>query len=59
VLGLGPVDEDELYAALDWLLERQPQIEAALTRRRAVSWLPVRILEADHGGEAMKTSTPW
>ena len=33
VLGLGPVDEDELYTALDWLLERQPQIEAALARR--------------------------
>src|SRR6266513_1832905 len=26
VLGLGEVDEDELYMALDWLLERQPQI---------------------------------
>jgi hypothetical protein len=24
VLALGEVDEDELYAALDWLLERQP-----------------------------------
>ena len=33
VLGLGPVDEDELYTALDWLLERQPQVEAALARR--------------------------
>src|SRR5258708_2457732 len=33
VLGLAAVDEDELYAALDWLLERQPQIEAALARR--------------------------
>src|SRR5215469_10148285 len=33
VLGLGPVDEDELYTALDWLLERQPQSEAALARR--------------------------
>src|SRR6202521_5009818 len=33
VLGLGEVDEDELYAALDWLLERQPQIEAALAKR--------------------------
>jgi transposase len=33
VLGLGEVDEDELYTALDWLLERQPQIEAALARR--------------------------
>jgi transposase len=30
---LGPVDEDELYTALDWLLERQPQVEAALARR--------------------------
>ena len=33
VLGLGAVDEDELYTALDWLLERQPQIETALARR--------------------------
>jgi transposase len=33
VLGLGEVDEDELYTALDWLIERQPQIEAALARR--------------------------
>ena len=24
VLGLGEVDEDELYTALDWLLARQP-----------------------------------
>ena len=33
VLGLQAVDEDELYTALDWLLERQPQIETALARR--------------------------
>jgi hypothetical protein len=33
VLGLGNVDEDELYTALDWLLERQPQIETALAKR--------------------------
>jgi transposase len=33
LLGLGEVDEDELYAALDWLLERQPAIEATLARR--------------------------
>jgi hypothetical protein len=32
-LGLGAVDDDELYAALDWLLERQPAIETALARR--------------------------
>jgi transposase len=33
VLGLGAVDDDELDAALDWLLERQPAIEASLARR--------------------------
>jgi len=33
VLGLGEVDDAELYAALDWLLERQAAIETALARR--------------------------
>jgi hypothetical protein len=33
VLGLGEVDENELYAALDWLYERQPAIETALAKR--------------------------
>jgi Transposase DDE domain len=33
VLGLGEVDEDELYTALDWLQERQAAIEAALAKR--------------------------
>jgi transposase len=32
-LGLGEVDEDELYAALDWLNERQGAIESALAKR--------------------------
>jgi transposase len=32
-LGLGEVDEDELYAALDWLYERQGAIETALAKR--------------------------
>ena len=32
-LGLGPVDEEELYGALDWLAVRQPAIETALARR--------------------------
>src|ERR1700759_828590 len=32
-LGLGAVADDELYAALDWLLERQPDIENALAKR--------------------------
>jgi transposase len=33
VLGLGEVDEDELYVALDWLHERQPAIECELAKR--------------------------
>jgi len=32
-LGLSEVDEDELYAALDWLYERQGAIETALAKR--------------------------
>ena len=32
-LGLGEVDESELYAALDWLHERQGAIEASLAKR--------------------------
>jgi transposase len=32
-LGLGMIGEDELYAALDWLGERQPAIETAFARR--------------------------
>jgi len=33
VLGIGELDEDELYTALDWLHERQPAIETALAKR--------------------------
>jgi len=33
MLGLGEVDEDELYMVLDWLLERQPAIERVLAKR--------------------------
>jgi transposase len=33
VLSLGEVDDDELYAALDWLLARQPAIETILAKR--------------------------
>jgi hypothetical protein len=32
-LGVEDADEDELYAALDWLLTRQGRIESALARR--------------------------
>jgi hypothetical protein len=32
-LSVEDADEDELYAALDWLLARQPRIESALARR--------------------------
>ncbi|MFQ5861462.1 MAG: IS1634 family transposase, partial [Dehalococcoidia bacterium] len=33
LVGLKEPDEDELYAALDWLGERQEQVETALARR--------------------------
>src|SRR5712672_3625873 len=33
VLGLGAVDEDQLYDALDWLGERQEAIEKSLARK--------------------------
>ncbi|MGH7070895.1 MAG: IS1634 family transposase, partial [Acetobacteraceae bacterium] len=36
-LWLGEVDEDELYAGLDWLHERQPAIETALAKRHLKS----------------------
>ena len=32
-LGLGPLDEDDLYAAMDWLLARQDRIERGLAKR--------------------------
>ena len=32
-LGVAEATEDELYAAMDWLLERQQSIEAGLARR--------------------------
>ena len=35
-LGLGPVDEEELYTALDWLAVRQAAIETALARRHLI-----------------------
>lgn len=33
VLGLGRVNESEVYGALDWLLTQQPRVEAGLARR--------------------------
>jgi len=33
LLGLEEVDEDELYAAMDWLLPRQAELESALAQR--------------------------
>jgi transposase len=32
-LGIGDTDEDELYAAMDWLIERQDHIEKKLAKR--------------------------
>jgi hypothetical protein len=36
-LGVADGDEDELYAAMDWLIERQPAIEKRLARRHLKS----------------------
>jgi transposase len=33
LLGVESADADDLYAAMDWLVERQPRIETALARR--------------------------
>jgi transposase len=33
LLGLGAVDEDDLYEGMDWLLARQSEVEAALAKR--------------------------
>jgi transposase len=33
LLALGDTDEDDLYATMDWLLERQERIEATLAKR--------------------------
>jgi len=32
-LGVADADEDELYAAMDWLLEQQPKVESGLAKR--------------------------
>jgi hypothetical protein len=40
-LGLGDVDDDELYAALDWLLVRQPAIEAIFAKRHLTNGMLV------------------
>ena len=32
-LGVGEVDENEFYKAMDWLVDRQPKIEAELAKR--------------------------
>jgi transposase len=32
-LGLGEIDENEFYEAMDWLLDRQPRIEATLAKQ--------------------------
>src|SRR6266487_1517761 len=41
VLGLGPCDEDDLYAAMDWLGPRQETIEDALAARHLSRGTPV------------------
>jgi hypothetical protein len=46
VLGLDDVDDAELYAALDWLLERQAAIETALARRHLHMWTAPSLQDA-------------
>ncbi len=49
VLGVEDVDEDELYAAMDWLLQRQPAIEKKLVERHlAAGSLVLYDLSAAH-----------
>src|SRR5215813_1582551 len=50
-LGLGPVDEDELYIALDWLAVRQPAIETTLAKDHLAGGTPgaLRRLVELHG----------
>ncbi len=40
-LGLEEADEDDLYEAMDWLLERQQRIERKLARRHLAEGAPV------------------
>jgi transposase len=40
-LGIAGADEDDLYEAMDWLLERQGSIEKSLAKRHAVNGAPV------------------
>src|SRR5258707_6906859 len=41
ILGLGSCDEDDLYAAMDWLAARQQRIEDALAARHLAGGTPV------------------
>jgi transposase len=40
-LGIARADEDDLYEAMDWLLERQDSFETSLARRHAKNGSPV------------------
>ena len=57
VLGLGEVDEDELYTALDWLLERQPAIEATLANAISPTahWCSTKFRQAIWKGAAARS----
>jgi hypothetical protein len=56
-LGLGAVADDELYAALDWLGERQAAIETALPPERHPCALR-RLIER-HGGKLLSAGQAW
>ena len=55
-LGLGPLDEDDLYASMDWLLERQDRIERGFTYRRNASSIAAEA--ALDGLYVVRTSVP-
>src|SRR4029434_9824821 len=54
IMGLGAVDEDELYSAFDWLAERQAAVEAALARRHPHDRAP-RLYDVSSGRRAGRT----
>ena len=57
-LGLGAVDEDELYDALDWLIERQPAIEKTLARKHLADGVLV-LYDVTSSYVEGRSAAPW
>jgi hypothetical protein len=60
-LGVGEASEDELYEAMDWLLERQPRIEKKLAARhlREGSLVLDDVSSSYYEGTALSLSAVW